>query len=90
MLAACGEQDPVETAREGCKARYDNVQRWLIRHSRTPETPEEQADAMRRTEKDPWGKAYRIEQIGADIVIWSHGPDRRPDNADDISFPPGR
>ncbi len=70
--------------------RYDNVQRWIIRYSRIPETPEEQADAMRSKAKDPWGNAYRIEQIGADIFIWSLGPDREPGNADDISFPPGR
>ena len=90
LLAACAKQDPVEAARDGCKARYDNAQRWIMRHGRAPTTPEEQGDAMRRTEKDPWGNAYRIEQTGADIFVWSLGPDGEPGTADDVSFPPGR
>ena len=92
LLAACGgaKQDSVEAAREGCRARYDNSQRWMIRHNRTPATPEEQVDAMKRTEKDPWGNAYGMEQTGADIVIWSGGPDGKPGTEDDVSFPPGR
>ena len=91
LLGACGnKQDPVEAAREGCKAGYDNAHRWIIRHNRTPQTPEEQADAMKRPEKDPWGNAYEMEQMGAEFFVWSAGPDGRPDTADDISFPSGR
>jgi len=90
LLCACGAKgDPQETARRGCKARYDNIQRWVIRYGREP-TAEELAAAAVRTEKDPWGRAYVMESYHGQILVWSPGPDGKPDNADDISYPPGR
>ena len=91
LIVGCGEKtDPVTEAREACKARYDNVQRWIIRHQRFPGTHTESREAAIRTEKDPWGNDYVTETIDAEVVVWSPGPDGEPGNADDISFPPGR
>ncbi|MHC4820070.1 MAG: type II secretion system protein GspG [Planctomycetota bacterium] len=37
---------------------------------------------------DPWGQAYRLEASGEEVRIFSNGPDRDPDTADDICYEP--
>lgn len=60
-----------------------------MRYGRMP-AADEMGAAAERTEKDPWGNDYVIEMYDDRILVWSRGPDGMPDNADDISFPPGR
>ena len=90
-LGGCGEKaSPEELALRGCKARYDNLHRWMQVRGRSPETDTEIKDAIRATDKDPWGNAYTVEREGgAGFVIWSSGPDGIEGNDDDINYPPG-
>ena len=87
-LAACGkERDPRDVAAEACKARYDNIQRWITGRGRAPGTPEELVSAAKRTEKDPWGNPYEIEFERGKYIVWSRGPDGVERTADDIIYP---
>ena len=91
MLAACGpktEAEKIVAATEGCRGRYDAIQRWIASRGRVPETPEELQAAAFNPDKDPWDRAYTIEEIDGRIIVWSAGPDGELGTDDDLSYPP--
>lgn len=85
---SCGKESPEQAAATGCRARYDNLQRWIGVRGRSPETEEEVTKAMGRSEKDPWGNPYQFIVSGGRPSIWSNGPDGEERTPDDISYPP--
>lgn len=40
---------------------------------------------VRRSGMDPWGSEYTFEVEGSDAVVYSAGPDREHETADDLS-----
>lgn len=89
VAASCGKEDKVETARSGCRARYDAIQNFMRASGRLPGSDEELKKAARRTEKDPWGRDYEIElETGGKVVVWSRGPDGVQGTKDDVIYPP--
>ncbi len=85
LLAACS-RSPDEAAHDGCKGVYDRYMRWTQKHQRRPETPTEIKEVTPKP--GPWGTAYFVEVAqDTSVVVWSNGPDRKPDTADDIRYP---
>lgn len=88
LLAGCSPP-PEEAALDGCKGAYDRFMRWQSLHGRRPETPAEEAEIVLPGRLDPWGVLYVLEvSDDGHAVIWSNGPDKRPDTGDDIRYPP--
>ncbi len=88
LLSACA-RSPDEAALDGCKGVYDRYMRWTQKHQRRPEEPAELDEVNLPKRPDPWGTRYVVEvDPDTNVVVWSNGPDRKPDTADDIRYPP--
>ena len=91
LLAACGartEAEKIVDAKAGCRGRYDNIQRWIASRGRAPGTQKELREAAYDKGKDPWGRAYTLEDVDGQVVIWCAGPDGELGTDDDLSYPP--
>jgi len=86
-LCACS-QDPATAALEGCRGRYGSLWRMQLRGDALPKDSKELAVLMIPEGKDPWGNDYYPEIDLAGIVVWSWGPDGKPETDDDICYPP--
>jgi len=80
-----------------CREYHDAVFMWrMFRGGALPsaldelEAPLDPADRpdFVRLVPDPWGQPYRLAANGEEIRVFSDGPDRQPDTADDICYEP--
>lgn len=91
LAAGCGEKeaDAETRAAEGCRGRYDAIQRWITANNRVPTSDEELRVASGSKGKDPWGHDYVIDIVDGSVVVFSWGPDGIESTDDDIYYPPG-
>ena len=87
LLGACaqGTQDKNELAREGCRAVYDRLQRFVTGNGRFPESDAEWAEF--ESTKDPWGNVYVVDTESGETIVWSFGADGEEGTDDDIGYP---
>ncbi|MDH3590913.1 MAG: type II secretion system protein GspG [Planctomycetota bacterium] len=88
VAAGCADEDPTALAQRKCRARYDQLMRWITGQARVPE-PHEEKVAAGLDEPDPWGHPYVLD-FGDETRVWSWGPDGKEGTRDDICFPPLR
>jgi prepilin-type N-terminal cleavage/methylation domain-containing protein len=80
-----------------CREYHDAVFMWRMFRGGAPprsldemEAPLDPADTRDfiRLDPDPWGQPYRLAAHGEEFRVFSNGPDREPDTADDICWEP--
>jgi general secretion pathway protein G len=85
----------IKNAETAARVIRGAVQNWQVSNSDYGTCPTVQQlisdkilDAGQNNE-DPWGQPYGIKCDGEEIVVSSAGPDKKPNNQDDIVIPKG-
>lgn len=94
-LLKTGEGAKVKLAVSGARQMHASAEQWAITHGEgeCPTVARLVADDVvseTASTDDPWGKPYRIACEAGKVRVYSSGPDRRENTADDIRMPAAR
>lgn len=83
----------VKTAQTAARTVRNAVQQWQLSNNDYASCPtvselvqDKQLDSGQAT-TDPWGEDFVITCEADEVVVHSHGPDKKPDSPDDIVVP---
>ncbi len=86
------EKAKVGTAKNDTKALYQAIETWKLDHTGCPTVEglkKDKALSTTSNTNDPWGQPYKVQcdEDGAKIAVYTIGPDKKENTADDIRVP---